>query len=154
MGVSALVAAGIVFLRPDRFLSTWLVEAIIALFVGVAAMRHKARALGTSLNSGPARKFALGFAPPLVAGAALTAKLNALGVPDLMPGIWLSLYGTAVIAGGAFSVRVVPVMGIAFLGAGLAALFTPAVWGNSWLAFGFGFLHVVFGILIARRYGG
>lgn len=154
MGLSALIAAGMVFFHPDRFLSIWLLEAVIALFIGLAAIRHKARAMGISIDSGPARKFALGFAPPLVAGAALTAKLNAVGVPDLIPGMWLSLYGTAVIAGGAFSVRVVPVMGIAFLGAGLAALFTPAAWGNSWLAFGFGILHVLFGALIARRYGG
>jgi hypothetical protein len=154
MGLSALTAAAIVSFHSDRFLSIWLAEAVIALFIGGAAIRSKARAMGTSLDSGPARKFALGFAPPLVVGAALTAKLNALGVPDLIPGVWLSLYGSAVIAGGAFSVRVVPVMGIAFLVAGVGAFFTPAAWGNSWLAVGFGVLHVVFGTMIARRYGG
>ena len=61
---------------------------------------------------------------------------------------------SAIIAGGAFSVRVVPLMGIGFLCAGIAALFTPPAWGNAWLALAFGGLHIVFGAIIARRYGG
>jgi hypothetical protein len=154
MGVTALIAAALVIFSPDRLVAIWLGEAGIALFIGLAAIRQKARAMGIALDSGPARKFALGFTPPLVAGAALTAKLDAIGAVDLLPGVWLSLYGTAVIAGGAFSVRVVPVMGIAFLGMGLAALFTPPAWGNPWLAAGFGVMHIVFGAVIARRYGG
>jgi hypothetical protein len=38
--------------------------------------------------------------------------------------------------------------------AGVLALLAPATWGNLLLAAGFGGLHIIFGILIARKYGG
>jgi len=68
--------------------------------------------------------------------------------------VWLLCYGCAVVTGGALSVPVVPVMGLCFILTGLAALGTPAAWRDAMLAAGFGGLHIVFGLIIARRYGG
>ena len=93
--------------------------------------------------------------PPLIVGVVLTliaGRVNA--VPSLLPGVWLCMYGVAIIAGGAFSVRVIPIMGVGFLCAGIAAFCTPPTWGNAWLASAFGGLHIIFGAIIARRYGG
>ena len=156
MGASALIAALVAALQPTpgAWLATWMIEAAAALVIDAATMSRKARGIGLSLFSGPGRRFVLSFAPPLFAGAILTIVLAAGGRTAVLPGAWLLLYGTGVVTGGAFSVRIVPVMGLCFMLAGSVALFLPAAWGNLAMAAGFGLIHVVFGVLIARRHGG
>lgn len=155
MGLSALAAAAFAGQAetPRAWLLTWLAGAGVALAIGIASILTKARASGASLLSGPARKFTLAFAPPLAVGALLTLPLYRADLSALLPGIWLLLYGTAVTAGGAYSVRAIPVMGAGFLLLGGAALFAPA-WGDALMAAGFGGLHILFGFYIARRHGG
>ena len=155
MGVVALAAAPLAAraATPADRLSTWLGAAAVAVLIGGANLFLKARATGMSLRSGPARKFALAFAPPLAVGALLTLVLHRAGLDLVLPGVWLLLYGVAVVAGGAYSVPVVPVMGAGFLLLGALALLVPA-WGTPLMAAGFGALHILFGFIIARRHGG
>jgi hypothetical protein len=136
------------------WLFTWLWEALLALAVGIMTMRRKARQADAPLWSGPGRRFALSLAPPLIAGLFLTVVLYRGRLFDALPGLWLLLYGTGIATGGAFSVRIVPVMGLCFMALGIAALFLPAAFGNALMAAGFGGLHIIFGLIIARRYGG
>ena len=156
IGVTAIVAAVVAARQPttDRWLLVWLVEACLSIAIASAAMFLKARRAGASVLSRPGRKFALSFSPPMVVGALLTVVLWQAGLGSALPGVWLALYGTAVMAGGAFSVPSVIVMGACFLGLGSVALFAPAAWGDWLMAIGFGGLHVVFGVEIARRHGG
>jgi len=156
MGASALCAAAIASRQAtlERWLATWLLEAAVALTLAVLAIRRKAKAAKGPLFSAPARRFVLSFAPPLLVGGLLTAVLYRAGLPAAIPGEWLLLYGTGVVTGGAFSVRVIPVMGLCFMSLGAIALFCPFAWGTAFLAAGFGGLHLAFGIVIARRYGG
>jgi len=156
MGATALGAAWIARLQvhPAAWLQVWLGEAVVAGAIVLSAIWSKAQKTGLPLTSGPGRKFALNFLPPVVAGALLTVVLFHAGLVHTLPGIWLLLYGTGVVAAGAFSVTSVPVMGSCFMLMGAAALFSPAAWGNAYMAAGFGGLHIVFGTWIARRHGG
>lgn len=156
VGLSALAAALIASRQPDdeRWLAVWLTEAALALVIAAATTAGKARRAGEALLSRPGRQVASSLAPPLAAGLLLTLALADRGEFGLMPGTWLLLYGAGVVAAGAFSVRVVPVMGVSFMALGACALVVPTGWGDTLLAAGFGGLHVCYGALIARRYGG
>jgi hypothetical protein len=156
MGVIGLAAAGIAALQPsaERWLTTWLVAAGAAFVVGAVAMRRKAARAGVPLNGALGRRFALSLSAPLAAGAALTFALARTGNWSLIPPMWLLLYGTGVVTGGAVSVATVLVMGLCFMALGLVALVTPADWGNMWLGLGFGALQIICGIYIARKHGG
>lgn len=155
MGLIALVAGTIAEGQPDsRWLAVWIIAAAAAVTVGVWSVVRKARRAQLSLVSGPGRNFAMSFSPPILVAVLLTFSLHQSGVPGLIPSLWLLLYGTAVLAGGTFSVRAVPVMGLCFILLGTVALFSPQSWGNMLLVAGFGGLQLGFGLWIARRHGG
>ena len=156
MGLVALVAAasGVRMNDPRRWLATWLAAALVAFGIGVVAIARKARDAATPVSSAAGRSFVRGLVPPLVAGAIVTAALARAGSYGLMPGVWLMLYGAGVVAAGAFSIRLVPVLGSLFMGLGAVALFVARPWSDVVLALGFGGLHLGFGFWIARRHGG
>jgi hypothetical protein len=157
MGASAIVTA-VISGPPDdsaRWVMIWLADAVVAAAIGLTAMSIKARRSGTPLlSAAPAHRFALAFVPPLVAGMVLTPVFTTTGPVARLPGCWLLLYGTAVTTGGAFSVRIVPIMGVCFIALGIVAFAAPAAWGHWLMAAGFGGLQIGFGWVIARRYGG
>jgi hypothetical protein len=155
-GFTAILAALLAARQLTSFawLRVWLAEGIVAIVIGLLSCTWKANRVGLPLFSGPARKVALGLAPPLVAGAFLTFMLFRAGLESTLPAAWLLLYGAGIMTGGAFSVSIVPVMGLCFMLLGGLAVLGPAGWGNWFLAAGFGGLHMLFGVLIARRHGG
>jgi hypothetical protein len=136
------------------WLKIWLAEACLAALIAFLSMRWKANRRGLPLFTGPGRKVALGLFPPLIAGALLTFSLQRAGLESVLAPAWLLLYGAGIITGGAYSVSIVPVMGLCFMVTGALAVVAPAAWANWFLAAGFGGLHIVFGFLIARRHGG
>jgi hypothetical protein len=155
IGFSALAASYIAARQPSfrNWMAVWLAEGIVALLIAGWSIDRKARAANLQLLSGPGRKVAFSLTPPLVAGGLITIVLYRSGLTNAIPGVWLLLYGTGVVTGGMFSVSAVPVMGLCFMALGAVACLIPEL--SNWLmAAGFGLLHIVFGVIIARRYGG
>jgi hypothetical protein len=156
MGVAALAATPIAGAPRNSvgWLAIWLADALIAAIIGLVAIVLKSHRSGAPLVGGPAQRFARAYLPPFLAGAVLTGVFVQLGHIDRLPGCWLLLYGAAVATGGAFSVPVVPIMGLCFMVLGSIAFLAPVAWGHLFLAAGFGGLHIAFGLVIARKYGG
>ena len=155
-GVVAVVAAAAASraATPGEWLAPWLAASAVAPVLSLFGIVRKARRARMPLLSGPGKKLLLAFTPAMAAGVLLTAALVRADAVALLPALWLLVYGAAVMAAGAFSVPAVPVMGACFLALGAVSLAAPAAWGNALLALGFGGVHLVFGYLIARRYGG
>ena len=156
MGITAVAAAWLAHrqLTPRAWIAVWLAEAFVAVAIAAPAAATKAHRANSALFSGPGRKFVLSFAPPIIVGGLLTVALFISGNIAALPGTWLLLYGTAIVTGGAFSVRIVPLMGLCIMLFGAIALFAPSNWGDALMAAGFGAVQIIFGAWIARRFGG
>jgi len=156
MGATAAVAAYIAhsqaYLRD--WLLVWLMEAGLAFFIGLLAMWQKTKLTKTSLFSTPARKLLMNSLPPMLCGVFITLGLWRFGHFEAMIPVWILTYGAAVVCGGAFSVKAVPIMGWCFIALGAVAFFLPANMGNLMMGLSFGVLHIVFGLIIGRRFGG
>lgn len=158
VGIGMVAIATAVYAHPfagtRRWLMAWLVCAsIAALLIGMAMVR-KAQRANVSFRGAPARRFFISYFAPILAAAALTYVLGQQGLYAILPATWLLLYGASFVSSGAYSIPVVPVMGVCFMILGVAACFVPPGAGNALLGAGFGGLHVAFGVVIARRYGG
>jgi len=156
LGLTALASAWIAARQSNSaaWLKVWLAEALLAALIAVISTRWKANRRGLPLFTGPGRRVALGLFPPLIAGALITFLLDRAALDSALAPAWLLLYGAGIITGGAYSVSIVPVMGLCFMATGAIAVVAPAAWANWFLAAGFGGLHIIFGFLIARRHGG
>jgi hypothetical protein len=156
IGVLAIITAVIASKQTSQgnWVITWIALACISLVIAIISMNRKAKRSKTILLSKPGKNFAVSCSPPMIAAALLTLNLAQSGNFRVLPGMWLLLYGTGVITGGAFSVKIVPVMGLCFMILGTVAIFFPQGFGNIFMATGFGLFHIIFGVIIARRYGG
>ncbi len=156
MGATAIAAAVIANFQPviRDWLTVWLVEAFLAAGIGFFAIWQKSKITKNSLLSAPAKKFAMSFLPPILGAVFITFGLWRFGHFEIMIPVWITLYGAAVVCGGANSVRIVPIAGWFFIAVGAIAFFLPLGFENLMMGIGFGLLHIVFGAVVAWKYGG
>ena len=159
MGAVGLVAAGLASVPAfaPHWLLLWLLAGILAAGLGIALIARHRSGKGLPLYRGPARRFVLCLGPALLAGAVLTGVLERSGNPQLIPGTWLLLYGSAVLSATLLTaptmMRLIGTMGALFVLLGTAAYLLPPAWHNLVLGSGFGVLHLGFGLLIRRLDG-
>ena len=156
MGVIGVLAAIVVSVPrwAAHWLGIWLCAAAVALLLGSALVARQYVRRGHTRYYGPARKFLLCLCPALFAGAVLTGVAWTAGLTGMVPGIWLLLYGCAVLSASTVTIagisRLIGVMGTLFVALGSMAFMLPAATHTALLGLGFGVLHIVFGILIGR----
>lgn len=153
IGILATIAASLPRGAP-HWLAIWLVAAALALALGGAMMARETAHGGHARYLGPVRRFLLCLCPALLAGAALTFVLWRAAATGLIPGMWLLLYGCAVLSAStvtlARTMRLICVMGALFMLLGLLAFASPVSLHNLILGMGFGALHSLFGILVGQ----
>ena len=156
MGLIGILAA-IVASVPrgaHHWLEIWLVAAAVAFAVGGAMMARETAQSGHARYLGPVRKFLMCLCPALLAGAALTFVLWRTDNAHLIPGMWLLMYGCAVLSASTVTVprtmRLVCIMGALFMLLGAVAFAAPPSTHTLVLGMGFGALHTIFGILIGQ----
>ena len=157
MGVTAVAAAyianGQVYLRDS--LITWIVEAFLAFAIGFLAMWQKSKIAGMPLISTPAKKFALSFLPPLVCGIVITLGLMAERILLRNAArFYAVLRGGGRLRRGILGTRGSRSWAGVLLRWERPRLLMPTGYGNLMMAASFGLLHIVFGAVIGRRYGG
>jgi hypothetical protein len=153
IGIIATIVASVPH-GVAHWLGIWLVAAAVALVVGGATMARQAADSGHARYLGPVRKFLLCLCPALFAGAVLTFLLWRSNETQMIPGVWLLLYGCAVLSASTVTVartmRLISIMGVLFMLLGLLAFASPPRMHTAILGLGFGALHSIFGVLIGR----
>jgi uncharacterized BrkB/YihY/UPF0761 family membrane protein len=153
IGIIATIVASVPRGAP-HWLGIWLVAAAVAFALGGAMMAREAAQSGHARYLGPVRKFLLCLCPALLTGAALTFVLWRAGTTGLIPGVWLLLYGCAVLSASTVTIartmRLICIMGVLFMLLGLLAFAAPPGTHTLILGMGFGALHTIFGILIGQ----
>ena len=163
MGVIALIGAYVAPLQTsdETRIYIWLAIAVIGCMTGIASTWHQSRTRGPVTRLSAGRRFGLALAPPIIAGLVLTDFFMRQSQFDLMPGTWMLLYGAGVITAGAFSVRLIPLMGIVFMILGAIGLYLPDSWFQPvwqhmapidfYLGLVFGGIHLLFGAIITVK---
>lgn len=166
MGLYSIIGGWVASLRldPDWWINSWVTVGVGGFFMGLVAMVWKMKQEPRPARLYALRHFAGSLFPPILAGAVLTEVFYEQQLTPLLPGMWLMLYGAGVTTGGAFSVRVLPLMGLLFMLLGILSFFLPIPTrlpmmstlkaSDLYMMCGFGVFHLMFGITIIRKYGG
>lgn len=138
---------------PANFVVVWSAVFGIVLASHLLFTFGRARQRGEPVWSRQARTISLAVLPSFSAALVTTVVVARLGRLDLLPVIWLTLYGCGVLATSFFAPRSIAWLGGTCFVLGASGLLALHTYPLLTMAVGFGLTHVGFGIavLIAER---
>lgn len=107
---------------------------------------------GKSFWSPVSKRLLLNLIIPLVTGGMLTIVFMLQNQVQLIIPGFLIFYGLALVNAGKFTISEVFYLGILEIITGLVSAFIPG-WGLIFWIFGFGLLHIIYGLAMFRKYG-
>ena len=131
-----------------NFAVVWSVVLAIAFAGHLLLTFGRARQRGEPVWSRQARTVLLAVLPNFGASLALTALLWRLDRPDLLPSLWLLLYGCGTLATSFFAPRSIAWLGATCLVIGFISLLAPHTYPILTMAAGFGATHIGFGLSV------
>ena len=135
------------------FAVVWSVVFAVAFAAHLLVTFGRAHRRGEPVWSRQARTVLLAVLPSLVVSLAITVLMWRLDRLDLLPALWLLLYGCGALATSFFAPRSIAWLGVTCLAIGIISLVAWPGHAILTMAVGFGVTHIGFGVgvLVAER---
>jgi len=136
-----------------RLICVWAAVAVLGIAMDVLMTVLTARKHGQRAWSRLAQMAAYTVGPGIAAGLFLTVALGMQGQWQMVPGVWMMLYGVALWMASVMSVRAPSVLGLVFFAAGALTIFWLSHVALLMVGLTFGVAHIVYGIYLLARFG-
>ncbi|MGN5955781.1 hypothetical protein ACP6L2_14325 [Sphingobacterium lactis] len=124
---------------------------LLSIILGISMAKAKAKKSGQSIWNPTSKALLKAMAVPLVTGGLFSLILISKGVFGLIASSLLIFYGLSLAAASTYTFREVRVLGILEIVLGLLALAFPG-YGIWFWSLGFGVLHIVYGLIVHKKY--
>ncbi|HLS37726.1 MAG TPA: hypothetical protein VK023_05590 [Sphingobacterium bovisgrunnientis] len=124
---------------------------VVSIGTGYYMARQKAKKSGQSVWNPTSKALFKAMAVPLLTGGLLSLIFICKGDYGMIASTMLIFYGLALSAASSFTFKELRWLGILDIILGLLALCLPG-YGIYFWAFGFGILHIIYGLIVHQRY--
>jgi hypothetical protein len=149
VGLAATVLTSVAAFR-SLWLPIWLVAAVTGACLGALSLTGPSDSAIQSRHVIAVFRMYSRLLPSLFAGAVLTAVLWHTGLTRAVPGVWLLLYGCALIQASSVASGGMALLGSLFALLALVAFCAPQSGQLPILGIGFGELHILYGVVTLR----
>jgi hypothetical protein len=124
---------------------------VLAIGISLFFSIRKSKKTGSQVWTPVSKRMLINLSIPLVTGGAFIIALLIFNYPGLIVPAMLLFYGLALVNAGKFTFNEIFYLGLLEILTGLLCVFLPD-FGIFFWAFGFGILHVTYGLIMYRKY--